>query len=63
MAGDGDDVRTEVESRIVHLSHLVPSVSWWSVWDLPWFVWIGYAALVDQWRAGRRVSSEGAGRG
>jgi hypothetical protein len=61
LAGDGDDVRAEVESRIVDLSHLVASVSWWTVWDLPWCVWLGYAALVDQRR--RALSERGAGNG
>lgn len=49
-----DDIEAEVRERIVILSHLVPSVSWWTVWTLPFYVWAGYAAFVDAWLSDRK---------
>lgn len=43
--------------RIVLLSHLVPSISWESVWRLPWWLWQGYAAFVDQWISARNAEA------
>ena len=39
----------EVLSRLLLLTHLVPSVSYFNVWDLPLSVCRAYLAFVDDW--------------
>ena len=39
-----------MHGRIIDLSLLVPSISWWSVWTLPYYVWLGYAQMIDSRR-------------
>lgn len=41
-------------SRLVTLTHLVPSLSYWAVWDLPLSVCRAYLAMVDDWIAARK---------
>jgi hypothetical protein len=38
-----------VRQRLILLSHLVPSISAWSVWDLPLWAWRGYAHFHDEY--------------
>lgn len=45
--------------RILDLSHLIPSISPWSVWDLPWSLWQGYKAMVDAWRDAQKEARNG----
>lgn len=49
-AGGPEDIRADVYDRILDLTHLIPSISPWNVWDLPWSLWLGYRAMVDEWR-------------
>ena len=44
------NIREAVYARLLDLTHLIPSISPWNVWDLPWSLWLGYAAMVDGWR-------------
>ena len=43
--------------RLLDLTHLIPSISPWNVWDLPWSLWLGYAAMVDGWREAQREAA------
>lgn len=36
-------------SRIVLLSTLVPTLSYFNVWDLPLWLWQSYAAYADEY--------------
>ena len=48
------NIREDVYGRLLDLTHLIPSISPWNVWDLPWSLWLGYAAMVDGWREAQR---------
>ena len=30
------------------LTHLFPGITPWNVWDLPYWLWVQYAEVVDQ---------------
>lgn len=46
-----------MHERLIDLTHLIPSVSPWNVWDLPWSLWQGYAAMVDAYRDAQREAA------
>jgi len=56
------NIREAVYGRLLDLTHLIPSISPWNVWDLPWSLWLGYAAMVDGWREAQRESGTQATR-
>lgn len=45
--------------RLVILTHLVPSISRWNIWNLPWAEWLAYATFVDQWMQQQRKGVPG----
>lgn len=52
MNDNGLDIAREgleesIIKRLILISHLWPGVHYGSVWDLPWFVWVGYARAHD----------------
>lgn len=51
------DIPAEVHARILTLTHIVPSISPWNVWDLPWSLWLAYAAMADAWTAEQRKAA------
>ena len=54
------DIREEVYARILDLTHLIPSISPWNVWDLPVHMWRVFARMTDEWIEQQRKA---AGRG
>ncbi len=41
-------------ARIVTVSHVWPGITPWTVWDLPWDMWVGFARAADEWVQARR---------
>ena len=57
MAAGPVNIREEVYGRILALTHIVPSISPWNVWDLPWSLWLAYAAMADAWTEEQRKAA------
>ena len=51
------NIRDEVHSRILTITHLIPSLSPFNVWDLPWSLWLAYAAMADAWTDEQRKAA------
>lgn len=51
------DIPAEVHARILTLTRLIPSISPFNVWDLPWSMWLAYAAMVDAYTDEQRKAA------
>lgn len=56
---DAAGIRKAVNSRIVLISHLWPGITPWTVWDLPYGLWRGYAASHDAYVQQQREAARG----
>lgn len=50
-----------MNSRLLDLTILVPSISPWNVWDLPLWLWRGYEKYIDNERANARARNKARG--